>query len=77
MNVLSPGDEAAVMDNAFLHIHSSFLLGPYRLPLMAPGECDRGVQVGGSALQRQPVPPEHQLPLRRDQLQQGQLQRGF
>lgn len=56
---LLPGDQAAVMDNAVLHIHSSLFLCVYRPVVMAPAQSDGGVQVGGGALQWESVTPEH------------------
>lgn len=56
---LLPGDEAAVMDNAVLHIHSSLFMCVYRPVVMAPAQSDGGVLVGRSALQWESVTPEH------------------
>lgn len=72
---LLPGDEAAVMDNAVLHIDSSLFMCVYRPVVLAPAQSNGGVQVGGGALQRESVTPEYELPLRRDQLKQRKLQR--
>lgn len=57
--LLLPGDEAAVMDYAVLHIHSSVFMCVYRPVVMGPAQSDGGVQVGGGALQRESVTPEH------------------
>lgn len=57
--LLLPGDEAAVMDNAVFHIHSSVFMCVYRPVVMAPAQSHRGVQVGGGALQWESITPEH------------------
>lgn len=72
---ISPGNEAAVVNDAVLHVQSSVLQRVYGTMLMAPGQSDGRVEVRGGALQRQTVPAEHQLPLGRDELQDGELQR--
>jgi len=57
-----------------LQVDGALLLRGHGAPVVAPVQPGRGLQVGDGALQGQPVPPEHQLPLGGDQLEEGQLQ---
>lgn len=75
--MVSPGNEAAVVNDAVFHIQASLLQRMDGMLFMAPGESDRRVEVRGGALQGQTVPPEHQLPLGGNELQDGQLQRSI
>ena len=63
------------MDQGILYVDAPVLVAVDDVAIVVPEQRDRGVQVGHSALQRQPVPTEHHLSLGRDQLKQGQLQR--
>lgn len=58
------------MNDALLYENAILLLRVHDLPIMAPLQCHRGVQVGGRALQGQPVAWEHHLPLGWDELEQ-------
>lgn len=72
-----PGQQAAVVQERFLHIDASVLLRAHDSAVVAPLQLHRLVQVGGGALQRQTVPAENQLPLRGYELKEGQLQRSI
>ncbi len=72
---LSPGHEAAVVNDAVLHVQPSVLQRVDGTLFVAPGQSDGRVEERGGALQRQTVPVKHQLPLGRDELQDGELQR--
>lgn len=63
------------MLQGLLHVDAALLLRGDHPAVVAPPQLHRLVQVGGGALQRQTVPAEHQLPLRGDELEEGQLQR--
>ena len=70
----SPGEQAAVVEQRVLQVDTPLLLGVDGLAVVAPVQAHLGLQVGAGTLQGQPVPPEHQLPLGWDQLEEGQLQ---
>lgn len=69
-----PGHEAAVVKQAVLHKHAPLLLSGHRVAIVPPSQLHRGVDVGGGALQGEPVALKHQLPLGGNELEQGHFQ---
>lgn len=73
----SPGEQAAVVEQGLLHVDAALVLRGHDLVVVTPPQLHRRVQVGGGALQGEPVPAENELPLGGDELEEGHLQRSI
>lgn len=65
------------MKQGFLHVDAPVLLRGHSVAVVTPSQVHRLVDVGGGALQGEPVSTKNQLPLRRDELEEGHLQRSI
>lgn len=65
-----PGQEAAVVQQGFLHVDAPVLLRAHDVAVVTPPQLHRLVEVGCGALQRETVTAENQLPLGWDELEE-------